>query len=121
MQVKLKLWIISLAIFLSACSPHPGSGGWRATSAEPLFERLEVRFNGNADFYSKTNDDEAAWRCFWSAADKQAAELKCIQASNDSMEKIYMLIVDDDGQTATLEQGEQVLGQYAWQAPDSIQ
>ena len=113
------IWLTPLLLMLNGCSPHPGSGGWRASSADPLFERLEVRFNGNADFYSKTNDETAAWRCFWSAADKRTAELKCIEASSD-VEKTYALIVDEDGQSATLEQDGQILGRYIWQAPGKI-
>lgn len=109
-----------LLMVLNACSPHPGSGGWRATSADPLFERLEVRFNGNADFYTKTNDETAAWRCFWGTADKQTAELKCIQASDGEVEKKYILRVDEGGQAATLELDSQVLGRYTWQAPGKI-
>ncbi len=46
-------WLAPLLLTLNACTPHPSSGGWRATSADPLFERLEVRFNGNADFILK--------------------------------------------------------------------
>jgi len=111
------IWLAPLLLTLNACTPHPSSGGWRATSADPLFERLEVRFNGNADFYTKTNDETAAWRCFWGTADKQTAELKCIEADNGEVEKIYMLQIDQGGQAATLEQGGQVLGRYTWQAP----
>lgn len=117
MQARTTLLILPLLLFLGACSPHPGSGGWRATSAEPLFERLEVRFNGNADFYTKINDEAAAWRCFWSAEGNQTLELKCIQASNGDNEKEYALIVEEGGQTATLERGNNVLGSYIWQAP----
>ena len=111
------IWLFPLLLILNACSPHPGSGGWRATSAEPLFERLEVRFNGNADFYTISSDEVAAWRCFWGAEDNQTLGLKCIQASNGDNEKEYALIVEEGKQIATLEQDGNVLGRYTWQAP----
>lgn len=114
------LWFAPLLLVLNACSPHPSSGGWSATSADALFERMEVRFNGNADLYTKSSDETAAWRCFWSAIDKQTAELKCVQASDGEIEKIYALTVDEGGQAATLEQGNQILGRYSWQAPGPI-
>ncbi len=120
MPIKYLLRLLPLVFLLSACSGHPGAGGWRATTADPIFERLEVRFNGNADFYTNTTDEQAAWRCFWGASSKQTAGFKCVQASNADNEKEYSLIVDEDGKTATLEQGDKVLGRYVWQAPTDI-
>lgn len=104
-------------IFLSACSPHPGAGGWRATSGDAAFERLEVRYDGRADFYTNTGDSESAWRCFWSGADKWVVGLKCINANDAGMEREFRLVVDESGQAAVLIQGDSELGHYAWQPP----
>ena len=102
---------------LVACSPHTGAGGWRATSVDTAFERLEIRYGGNADFYTKDDDKVAAWRCFWSAMDKATASLKCVDAGNADNEKTYLFVVDKNTREGVLKLGEQDLGLYSWQAP----
>ena len=64
----LKQLLIPGVFLLTACSAHPGAGGWGATSNEAMFERLEIRYNGQADFYTRAQDNDAAWRGFLSAA-----------------------------------------------------
>ncbi len=106
-----------MLLILVACSPHPGAGGWHATSSDAKFERLEIRYGGNADFYTNDDDKIAAWRCFWSAADKATASLKCVDAGNASNEKTYLFVVGKNTREGVLKLGEQVLGLYSWQAP----
>ena len=106
-----------LVFFLTACSAHPGAGGWHATSSDAKFERLEIRYGGNADFYTRDDDKIAAWRCFWGAADKVSASLKCVDAGNSNNEKTYLFVVDKNTREGVLKIGEQVLGLYSWQAP----
>ncbi len=115
--MRRKRFLVGLLLVLTACSAHPGAGGWRAASDDAAFERLEIRYDGRADFYTYTADKKAAWRCFWAAADKHTVGLKCINAADDTMERKFQLIVDASGYKAELKQGENALGQYAWQPP----
>ncbi len=108
---------LAVLLFLSACSAHPGAGGWYAISENAVFERLEIRYAGNADFYTKSENNIAAWRCFWGAAGKQTASLKCVDAGNANNEKTYLFVVDKESREGTLKLGEQILGHYGWQPP----
>ncbi len=112
-----KILILFSAMLVVACSPHPGAGGWRANSADAAFERLEIRYDGRADFYTRATDKTAAWRCFWAGVDNHAIGLKCINATDTTMERQFQLAVDAGGHKAVLKQGENALGQYAWQPP----
>jgi hypothetical protein len=109
--------IFIILTMLAACSPHPGAGGWKAISGDALFEKLEIRFAGNADFYTRTDDETAAWRCFWAAQNKQLARLKCVEAANADNEQEYIFMVDADGGPGTLKLGDTVVGIYQWQSP----
>lgn len=84
---------------------------------EAIFQRLEIRYAGNADLYTQKEDTVAAWRCFWGAADKTNASLKCVDAGNANNEKSYVFSVDKETNEGVLKLGEQVLGQYGWQPP----
>jgi len=49
---------------LSSCSPHTGTGVWKATGENDWgIERLVVSFEGRATFVSKKNN--AYCHCFW--------------------------------------------------------
>jgi hypothetical protein len=120
MNIK-KLCASFLLLFLAACSAHPGAGGWHATSSNAKFERLEIRYGGNADFYTNDNDQNAAWRCFWSATDKNTASLKCIDAGDGNNEKTYLFTVNIEAKEGILNLGKQVLGVYDWQPPTDPQ
>ena len=109
--------LLPLLFIVSACSPHPGSGGWRSTSTDARFERLEIRYAGNADFYTKNDDKIAAWRCFWGTSDKQIASLKCIDAGDANNEKTYSFSVDEQTKIGSLLLDDQILGHYNWQPP----
>ena len=115
--MKTRYILLTLFLFLPACSPHPGAGGWRATDKNATFQRLEVRYTGNADFYIQNNDKVAAWRCFWSAADKVTANFKCIDAGNADNEQTYLFTVDEEIHEGVLQRENQILGRYAWQRP----
>ena len=114
MQIKTPGILVFLTM-LAACSPHPGVGGWRAISVDALFEQLEIRYAGNADFYTRINDETAAWRCFWAAQSKEIAHLKCVEASNTDNEQEYTFLVDKDSGAGTLKRREKVVGIYQWQ------
>jgi len=111
-------WVIPLLLTLGACTPHSSAGDWRATTAGAPFERLEVRFNGTAEFYTKAKDEAAAWRCFWGAEEKQMASLSCIDANDENNEKKYELLVEEDKQSAVLKLNGQELGSYMWEMPE---
>ncbi len=115
MQTK-PLLIFSL-LLLSACSPHPVAGGWKADSSAAAFAHLEISYNGQATFHTNAPTEEAAWRCFWGAEDKKIAHLKCVQASNAEVEKTYRLVANKAEQTAELTLNGQSLGRYTWQPP----
>jgi len=108
---------LPLTLLLSACSPHPGAGGWQAIDKEAIFQRLEIRYAGNADLYTQNQDTVAAWRCFWGAVDKTIASLKCVDAGNADNEKNYSFSVDKQSKEGVLKLGEQVMGRYSWQPP----
>ena len=110
-------WIFPLLLTLSACTPHTSSGDWRATTSDALFERLQVRFDGTAEFFTKTEDETAAWRCFWGAENKQTAGLTCIDANDENNEKQYELHVDKEKQDAVLKLDNLEIGRYRWQTP----
>jgi len=112
-----KLLLLFPMMLLGACSAHPGAGGWRASSADAAFERLEIRYDGRADFYTHSADKNAAWRCFWASADERTVGLKCVNAADDTMERQFQLFVDAGGRNAVLKQGENALGEYVWQPP----
>lgn len=115
--MRINYILLPLILILNACSPHPGAGGWHAMDKETKFQRLEIRYAGNADFYKKYDDKVAAWRCFWGAADKVTANLKCVDAANANNEQTYLFIVDKEAREGVLQLEEQILGRYAWQPP----
>ncbi len=109
--------LLTTLFLLTACSPHPGAGGWGASSNDASFARLEIRYNGQAEFFSNAEDTIPAWRCFWGGVDKFRASMKCVNAANDTDERVFILLVDESRKQAELLQGQQPLGQYTWQPP----
>jgi hypothetical protein len=120
MNIKI-LCTYFLLLFLAACSAHPGAGGWQAITNDAIFQRLEIRYAGNADFYTRKDDKIAAWRCFWGAADKVTTSLKCIDAGNANNEKTYLFVVNAETKEGILTLGKQELGVYGWQPPTDPQ
>ncbi len=89
--------VIFLSLFLSACSPHPATGVWKATGENELgIDRLVVGFEGRAEFTtSKLNN--AVWHCFWAAPDKVRFMLTCTPSTNPDQERVFVLRVNDQG------------------------
>ena len=56
----------------------------------------------------------------WDGLKARFNDMRQAGAFNAEVEKIYTLVVDEGGQAATLEQGDQVLGRYSWRAPEPI-
>ncbi len=90
-------FIIFLSLFLSACSPHPATGVWKATGENTLgIDRLVAGFEGRAEFTtSKINN--AVWHCFWGAADKKILKLNCAPSTNTEEKRLFTLGVNEQG------------------------
>ena len=116
-NMRLTLLLLPAIALLTACSPHPGAGGWTASSENADFARLELRYNGQAEFFSRSEDSSPAWRCFWGGEDKFRANMKCVNAANEDDERVFILLVDEGRKRSELLQGQQSLGHYSWQPP----
>ena len=90
--------LIIIALLLSSCSPHSGTGVWKANAENEWgITRLVVGFEGRAEFKS-TNKDNAVWHCFWSAArDKKSLDLECTPSTNVDQKQTFNVIVNDQG------------------------
>lgn len=106
-----------LMLTLAACSPHPSAGGWHALDGSMRFQRLEIRYDGSADFYTHAEDKTAAWRCFWSAINSLESSLKCVDAGNADNEKYYSFSAQPDQKLGNLKLDGKTLGRYGWQPP----
>ena len=97
---------IFISLFLSACSPHPATGVWKAIGDNQYgIDRLVVGYEGRAEFVTKKLDN-AVWHCFWSASDKkEQLNLDC-SASTDKLKKQFVLGVNDQGFSELKENGE---------------
>ncbi len=99
---------------LSACSPHPGSGVWKA-QGENIFgiPNLTIGFEGKAQFTS-SKMTIATWHCFWNAKSKQTIDLDCTPSSDTEAETHFVLTVKDD-QTAELSRDGNSVGLFVRQ------
>ncbi len=89
--------VIFLSLFLSACSPHPATGVWKATGDNELgVDRLVAGFEGRVEF-TTSKLDNAVWHCFWGAPDKKVLELTCTPSTNPDQKRAFTLSVNDAG------------------------
>jgi hypothetical protein len=97
-------FVISLSALLVACSPHPGTGVWKANTQNALgIDRLTVSFNGRAEFV--TSGPEAAnWHCFWAGINKQQIELDCKPSTNPDNKQVFVLAATTAGQAKLMQQ-----------------
>ena len=109
---KLKnLSLLSALVFITGCSPHPGSGIWIATSEnESGFTKIDVQYEGRADIYNAT-DEAAVRRCFWGGMSPKQLALDCTQASDTDNPEHYRLTVTADD-TAELTRKQQLIGAF---------
>lgn len=97
MKFSLPLLLLSTGFILSACTPHSTSGVWKTTEDNKYgISRLIVSFDGRASFTTPKLDN-ATWRCFWSAIDKQEAELNCTPSTDSDREERFVLIAKSKG------------------------
>ena len=96
-RLYLSAVVISLSLLLSACSPHPATGVWKATGDNELgIARLVAGFEGRAEF-TTSKLDNAVWHCFWGAPDKKVLELTCTPSTNPDQKRAFTLSVNDAG------------------------
>ncbi|HHJ36438.1 MAG TPA: hypothetical protein ENJ87_11790 [Gammaproteobacteria bacterium] len=91
------LYLISITLLLSACTPHPASGVWKTKQDNDYgLAQLIVAFDGKANF-ATTKPDDAEWHCFWSGTSKKTIILKCTPSTDTGREEQFTLTVDDKG------------------------
>ena len=105
LSFRIPAFVIFLSLFLSACSPHPATGVWKATADNKLgIDRLVVSFEGRAEF--KTSKlDNADWHCFWAAPDKKQLKFDCTPSTNPDQTRSFVLSVNDKGLAELLGEG----------------
>lgn len=95
MKILYLLPMLSIALLLSACSPHPAAGVWQATEDNDYgVSKLIVSFDGKAEFVT-SKLDSTSWHCFWGATGKQQASLDCSSSTNAEQEERFILTVND--------------------------
>jgi len=117
LKIPLVLFVITSLFTLSACSPHPGAGKWKADTNNPQnISIINVLFEGNADFYVD-GKEKSIRRCIWSAVAKQTMNMQCVYSEDTSKKANYQFVVTEKGH-AKLSQDEQLIGLFTLQAPE---
>ena len=97
MKIHYSLFMLSIALLLSACSPHPAAGVWKTTEDNDYgITKLVVAFEGRADFVTRKLDN-ATWHCFWAVTGKQEASLDCTSSLNPEQEETFLLTISNQG------------------------
>lgn len=97
MKFYYSLFLISIALLLSACGPHPVAGVWKTTEDNSYgITKLVVSFEGRAVFVSRKLDD-TTWHCFWAVTGKQVAKLNCTSSLNPEQKESFLLNINDQG------------------------
>lgn len=97
--MRISLLLLTITFYLSACTPHSASGVWKTTDDNTYgITEIVVGFDGKANFTTPKLDN-AIWRCFWSAINKQEAELNCTPSTNPDQEENFSLILKEQGIT----------------------
>lgn len=107
--------VMSLALFLAGCAPHPATGTWTAAENDSTFTRLEVTFEGRALLF-QAGEQEAGRRCFWGGESAQAIALTCKPAADPESEERYHLTVGEDG-AATLTRDGKIAARFVRLTP----
>jgi len=97
MKFYTPLFLLITTILISACSPHPASGVWKAIEDNDYgIKNLTISFDGRANFTSSEPDD-TTWHCFWSATSKQETVLDCTPSSDPEQEERFILTINSQG------------------------
>lgn len=88
---------LSVVLLLSACSPQPVSGVWKATQDNEYgISGLVVSFGGRAEFVTRKLNN-ATWHCFWGAIASHEASLECTSSVNIEQTEDFHLTVNEQG------------------------
>ncbi|MCP3850045.1 MAG: hypothetical protein GY694_07385 [Gammaproteobacteria bacterium] len=110
-------FILATLFTLTACSPHPGAGKWKAdTENSHEIDTINIIFEGQADFYTK-GKDESIRRCFWSATGKQSMSMQCVHSDNTENKVLYLFTVTEAGH-AQLTSNDQLVALFTLQKPE---
>ena len=114
MRLHYSLFLLSIAMLLSACSPHPAAGVWKTAEDNNYgITKLVLSFEGRADFVTgKLNN--ATWHCFWANTGKQEVSLDCTSSLNPEQEEAFFLTINDQG-LAQLRHQSQLVGSFTRQ------
>lgn len=100
--------LLIVALLLSACTPHPASGFWKTTQDNVYgITKLVIGFDGRAEFVTNKQDN-ATWRCFWSAIDERQARLKCTSSKNPEQDEDFILTINNQSQAELKHNDKQV-------------
>ncbi len=102
---------LAIILLLSACSPHSGSGVWKAvTNNDQGIAKLTVGFDGRAEFIA-SQQNNTLWHCFWTAIDRTKLALDCTPSTNPKQEQSFVLNINEQGQ-AELRTGTTLLATF---------
>ena len=114
MKFQYSLFLLSIVLLLSACSPHPAAGVWKTTEDNSYgITKLVLSFEGRANFVTRKLDN-ATWHCFWAVTGKHEASLDCTSSLNTEQEESFFLTVNDQG-LAELRHTSQLVGTFTRQ------
>lgn len=113
--IRSALFIVVILIAITACSPHPGAGAWKADGDNSLkISSIKIIFEGTADIFSHENDGEskdAVFRCFWSASGEKQMQMQCVHAENTDLKETFQFTILETGQ-GKLKQNDQLIGLF---------
>ena len=90
---KAGITAFSVLLFITGCTPHPGTGLWLSPGANTdAITKVEVDFDRNVRIYS-TASAEPALQCRWRIIDTQNLKLDCVYLINTELKEKYRLIV----------------------------
>jgi hypothetical protein len=112
MRLNARLYLVLLfSLFLMACSPHSGTGVWKAVDDNVQgIVKIRVGFDGKAEFIT-TKLENATWHCFWTMAGDNSLSFDCTPSTNVEQKKAFTFAVNDHG-VAELTSGVLRLGTF---------
>lgn len=94
--------IFIAASFLSACSPHPGTGEWLSTTDnEEKIKKITVYFEPKVLFYSAGSNDPVM-QCGWWGLDNKNIEMECVHLADTDRKEKYQIRVIATGEAELL-------------------
>ena len=115
--------LLCIILAISACSPHPGAGTWKADGDNSLkISSIKIIFEGTADFFSSKNESEnkskdeeeninTIYRCFWSASGENQMQMQCIHSDDIEKKETFHFTIIETGQ-GKLSRNEHLIGLF---------